>query len=101
LPLVFVDHRRDWLSVGAGAGNLFFQLVNARYESGAMILTSNRGFAEWGKVFGDPVVATALLDRAAAPRRGRPHRGRQLPAARDGSRPGAGCGCPGPCVDFR
>ncbi|EHP83572.1 IstB domain protein ATP-binding protein, partial [Methylorubrum extorquens DSM 13060] len=29
----------------------------------AMILTSNRGFAEWGEVFGDPVVATALLDR--------------------------------------
>jgi hypothetical protein len=28
-----------------------------------MILTSNRGFAEWGEVFGDPVVATALLDR--------------------------------------
>jgi hypothetical protein len=35
----------------------------ARYERGAMILTSNRGFAEWGDVFGDPVVATALLDR--------------------------------------
>jgi DNA replication protein DnaC len=52
-----------YLSVGAGAGNLFFQLVNARYEKGAMILTSNRGFAEWGEVFGDPVVATALLDR--------------------------------------
>ena len=50
-------------SIGAGAGNLFFQLVNARYERGAMILTSNRGFAEWGQVFGDPVVATALLDR--------------------------------------
>jgi hypothetical protein len=42
---------------------LFFQLVNARYERGAMILTSNRGFAEWGQVFGDPVIATALLDR--------------------------------------
>jgi DNA replication protein DnaC len=52
-----------YLTVGAGAGNLFFQLVNARYEKGAMILTSNRGFAEWGAVFGDPVVATALLDR--------------------------------------
>ncbi|SDX89382.1 ATP-binding protein, partial [Roseicitreum antarcticum] len=39
------------------------QLVNARYEKGAMILTSNRSFAEWGEVFGDPVVATALLDR--------------------------------------
>jgi DNA replication protein DnaC len=52
-----------YLSLGAPAGNLFFQLVNARYERGAMILTSNRGFAEWGEVFGDPVVATALLDR--------------------------------------
>src|SRR6266568_1859156 len=52
-----------YLPVIPGGGNLFFQLVNARYEKGAMILTSNRGFAEWGDVFGDPVVATALLDR--------------------------------------
>jgi DNA replication protein DnaC len=52
-----------YLSLGATAGNLFFQLVNARYERGAMILTSNRGFAEWGQLFGDPVIATALLDR--------------------------------------
>lgn len=34
------------LPVTPGGGNLFFQLVNARYEKGAMILTSNRGFAE-------------------------------------------------------
>jgi DNA replication protein DnaC len=52
-----------YLPVTPGGGNLFFQLVNARYEKGAMILTSNRGFADWGDVFGDPVVATALLDR--------------------------------------
>ncbi len=52
-----------YLAVGSAAGNLFFQLVNARYERGAMILTSNRGFSEWDQVFGDPVVATALLDR--------------------------------------
>lgn len=52
-----------YLTLAATAGNLLFQLVNARYERGAMILTSNRGFAEWGQVFGDPVVATALLDR--------------------------------------
>ena len=52
-----------YLTLGAAAGNLLFQLVNARYERGAMILTSNRGFAEWGQIFGDPVVATALLDR--------------------------------------
>ena len=52
-----------YLPVTPGGGNLFFQLVNARYERGAMILTSNRGFAEWGDVFGHPVVAAALLDR--------------------------------------
>ena len=46
-----------------GGANLFFQLVNARYERGAVILTSNRGFSEWGEVFGDTVVAAALLDR--------------------------------------
>jgi DNA replication protein DnaC len=52
-----------YLPVTPGGGNLFFQLVNARYEKGAMILTSNRGFTEWGDIFGSPVVATALLDR--------------------------------------
>jgi DNA replication protein DnaC len=60
--LLIVDEI-GYLPVTPGGGNLFFQLVNARYEKGAMILTSNRGFAEWGEVFGDPVVATALLDR--------------------------------------
>jgi DNA replication protein DnaC len=60
--LLIVDEI-GYLPVVSGGGNLFFQLVNARYEKGAMILTSNRGFAEWGEVFGDPVVATALLDR--------------------------------------
>jgi DNA replication protein DnaC len=52
-----------YLPLAHNAGNLFFQLVNACYERTAMILTSNRGFSEWGEVFGDPVVATALLDR--------------------------------------
>ncbi len=60
--LLIVDEI-GYLPVVPGGGNLFFQLVAARYERGAMILTSNRGFAEWGEVFGDPVVATALLDR--------------------------------------
>ncbi|MEF2549453.1 IS21-like element helper ATPase IstB [Aurantimonas sp. E1-2-R+4] len=62
-PSLLVVDEIGYLPVGAGGGNLFFQLVNARYERGAMILTSNRGFAEWGDVFGDPVIATALLDR--------------------------------------
>jgi DNA replication protein DnaC len=60
--LLIVDEI-GYLPVISGGGNLFFQLVNARYEKGAMILTSNRGFAEWGEIFGDSVVATALLDR--------------------------------------
>jgi len=60
--LLIVDEI-GYLPVVPGGGNLFFQLVNARYEKGALILTSNRGFAEWGELFGDPVVATALLDR--------------------------------------
>jgi DNA replication protein DnaC len=62
-PSLLIVDEIGYLPVIQGGGNLFFQLVNARYERGAMILTSNRGFAEWGEVFGDPVVATALLDR--------------------------------------
>jgi DNA replication protein DnaC len=60
--LLIVDEI-GYLPVGSSGGNLFFQLVNACYERTAMILTSNRGFAEWGEIFGDAVVATALLDR--------------------------------------
>lgn len=62
VSLLIVDEI-GYLPITLGGANLFFQLVNARYEKGAMILTSNRGFAEWGEIFGDPVVATALLDR--------------------------------------
>jgi DNA replication protein DnaC len=51
--LLIVDEI-GYLPVIPAGGNLFFQLVNARYEKGAMILTSNRGFSEWGHVFGDP-----------------------------------------------
>ena len=60
--LLIVDEI-GYLPLPKEGANLFFQLVSARYEKGAMILTSNRSFAEWAEVFGDPVVATALLDR--------------------------------------
>jgi DNA replication protein DnaC len=62
-PALLIVDEIGYLPITAGGANLFFQLVNARYERGAMILTSNRGFTEWAEVFGDPVVATALLDR--------------------------------------
>lgn len=43
--------------------NIFFQIVSRRYEKGAMIITSNKSYLEWGKTFGDDVLATAILDR--------------------------------------
>ena len=60
--LMIVDEI-GYLPLTKSGANLFFQLVNARYERGAMILTSNRAFKEWGEIFGDNVIAAALLDR--------------------------------------
>ncbi|MFJ7858036.1 ATP-binding protein [Peribacillus sp. NPDC097206] len=45
------------------SAKIFFQVVSKRYENGALILTSNKSFMEWGKVCGDDVLATAILDR--------------------------------------
>ncbi len=45
------------------AANLFFQLVSRRYEKGAILITSNQSLTVWGEVFGDRVIATAILDR--------------------------------------
>lgn len=62
VALLIVDEV-GYLPIDKGGANLFFQVVNARYEKGATILTSNRGFKDWGEIFGDNVVAAALLDR--------------------------------------
>ena len=43
--------------------SVLFELISARYERGSMLITSNRAVSEWGAVFGDAVVATAILDR--------------------------------------
>jgi DNA replication protein DnaC len=45
------------------AATALFTLISARYERGSVILTSNKGFAEWGEVLGDSVIASAILDR--------------------------------------
>jgi len=62
-PSLLIVDEIGYLPVTAGGTNLFFQLVNARYEKGSMILTSNKSFKEWGEVFGDTVAASAMLDR--------------------------------------
>lgn len=45
------------------ASNLFFRLISMRYEHNSTIFTSNKSYSEWGEIFGDPVIATAILDR--------------------------------------
>ena len=45
------------------AATAFFTLVSARYERGSIVLTSNKGFGEWGELLGDSVIASAILDR--------------------------------------
>lgn len=62
-PKLLVIDELGYLPFEANAAHLFFQLVSRRYERGATMLTSNRSVAEWGGVFGDAVVATAILDR--------------------------------------
>jgi len=62
-PKVLVIDEMGYLPLDDRGATLFFQLVTARYERGSILLTSNKGYAEWGSVFGDPVIATAILDR--------------------------------------
>ena len=62
-PKLLIIDELGYLPFEPNAAHLFFQLVSRRYERGAMLVTSNRAVGEWGTVFGDPVVATAILDR--------------------------------------
>jgi DNA replication protein DnaC len=61
-PLLVVDEV-GYIPFEAEAANLFFQLVSARYERASLIVTSNKPFGRWGEVFGDDVVAAAMIDR--------------------------------------
>jgi DNA replication protein DnaC len=62
-PKLLVIDELGYLPLERNAAHLLFQLVNRRYERGSLLLTSNRAPSEWGEVLGDPVVATAILDR--------------------------------------
>ena len=52
-----------YLPLERQAANLLFALVSRRYERGSIIVTSNRGFEQWGEILGDAMVAAALIDR--------------------------------------
>lgn len=63
IPRLLILDEIGYLPIDRQGANLFFQLISRRYERGPVILTSNQSFANWGDVFGDRVIATAILDR--------------------------------------
>jgi DNA replication protein DnaC len=62
-PAVLVVDEVGYLPLARPDANMVFQLVARRYERGSILLTSNKAFSEWGSVFGDDVLASAILDR--------------------------------------
>ncbi|BCX81616.1 hypothetical protein MIT9_P1194 [Methylomarinovum caldicuralii] len=62
-PKLLIVDELGYLPFESQAAHLFFQLVSRRYERGSLLITSNRSVGEGGEVFGDAVVATAILDR--------------------------------------
>lgn len=61
-PLIIVDEI-GYLPIEQLGASLFFQFITSRYERGSIILTSNKSFSNWGQIFTDSVLATAILDR--------------------------------------
>lgn len=62
-PQLLIIDEIGYIPIDRQGANLFFQLISRRYEKGAVILTSNQSLGAWGEVFGDPVIASAILDR--------------------------------------
>jgi DNA replication protein DnaC len=62
-PSLLVVDEIGYLPINHAGAVLFFQLMNRRYEKASTVLTSNKGFEEWGEVLGDEVMAAALIDR--------------------------------------
>ena len=62
-PALLVVDEIGYLPISRTGAMLFFQLMTRRYEHASTVLTSNKGFEEWGEVFGDDVMAAALIDR--------------------------------------
>lgn len=62
-PRVLIVDEMGYLPLDEMGATIFFQLVSARYERGSIILTSNKSYGDWGSIFGDPIIATAILDR--------------------------------------
>ena len=62
-PSLMVIDEIGYLPISRTGAQLFYQLMSRRYEHASTVLTSNKGFEEWGEIFGDDVMAAALIDR--------------------------------------
>jgi len=62
-PKLLIIDEIGYIPIDRQGANLFFQLVSRRYERGSILITSNQSLGAWGEVFGDPVIASAILDR--------------------------------------
>ena len=62
-PKLLIIDEIGYLPLSQTEASLFFRLVVRRYERASLIVTSNKSFLDWGEVFNDPVLATAVLDR--------------------------------------
>ena len=62
IELLIIDEI-GYLDIQKESASLFFRLISKRYEKSSTIITSNKPFEEWADVFGDEVIATAILDR--------------------------------------
>jgi DNA replication protein DnaC len=62
-PQLLIIDEIGYLPIDRQGANLFFQLVSRRYERGSIIITSNQSLGAWREVFGDQVIASAILDR--------------------------------------
>ena len=62
-PKVLIIDEIGYLPLSREEASLFFRLVVRRYERASLIITSNKSFLDWGEVFNDHVLATAILDR--------------------------------------
>ncbi|PFN79053.1 AAA family ATPase [Bacillus sp. AFS076308] len=63
VPEVLIIDEMGYFPFDELSANLLFQIISKRYEHGSIIITSNKSYVEWGKIFGDDVLATAVLDR--------------------------------------
>jgi DNA replication protein DnaC len=62
-PKVLIIDEIGYLPLTRDEASLFFRLITRRYERASLVLTSNKSFVDWGEIFGDQVLATAILDR--------------------------------------